>query len=76
MNAQEIRHARSIARHIEVHLKSLLASMVGIQRLTEKDVDDFPVQKMAERFQKDWAVCQREVDAVLADMLPELGVGA
>jgi len=72
MNYSQLRHAKSIARHILEHVEQLERSMATIESLSEQEVRGFPVERMEARFEQDTSHAIKKIQQVLADMLPDL----
>ncbi len=72
MNKEQLRHTQSIARHMLNHVEQLQRDMQSLMRLTEKDVQDYSIERMEKRITTDVNHAIKEMQQVLSDMLPDL----
>lgn len=72
MNTEQIRHAKSIARHLHNHLSHLQSVIGSLESSSNATLESIPVDQVARTFREgvDWHTLK--LNEVLNDMLPEL----
>ncbi len=72
MTPAQLRHARSIARHLRQYAQPFVLQMAGLEEIREQDWQGVSAETLQKRFQDEVHYLVKELDGVLNDMLDDL----